>query len=94
MGLGIIPHPERIIVEIDPDETKRVTKSGIILPGADHKPIPTEGIVAAVGSKIKEDIKVGDRILFHDNSPSAFKWKDKSYMALREQSVAGVFDAE
>jgi chaperonin GroES len=78
------------------EETESV-KGGIIIPDT-AKEKPQEGEVIAVGNgktldngtKVKLDVKAGDRILFGKYSGTDIKIDGEEYMILREDEVLAV----
>ena len=95
--MNLKPIGDRIIVKaMNADE---VTKTGIILPGAD-KEKPERGTVVAIGSgKILEDgtrrpleVKVGDTVVFKKYSPDDIKIDDVEYLILSESDILAVVE--
>ena len=70
----------------------------LVVPSSEKK--LSQGIVVAVGPGIRTDhgdwiklcLNVGDRVLFGEYSGQSVKLGDKTYLAMREKDVIGVFD--
>lgn len=52
----------KIVIELPAAKTE--TAAGIILTD-DLKELPQIGIITQVGTKVKDDLKIGDKVLFH-----------------------------
>jgi chaperonin GroES len=93
--MKVRPLHDRIIVQRVED--KETVKGGIIIPDT-AKEKPQEGIVKAVGNgkildngtKLKLEVKEGDRILFGKYSGSEIKIDGEEYLILREDEVLGI----
>jgi chaperonin GroES len=87
-------HDRLLVKRIEEEET---VKGGIIIPDT-AKEKPQEGEVIAVGNgktldngtKVKLDVKAGDRILFGKYSGTDIKIDGEEYMILREDEVLAV----
>ena len=87
-------HDRLLVKRIEESET---VKGGIIIPDT-AKEKPQEGEVIAVGNgktldngtKVKLDVKAGDRILFGKYSGTDIKIDGEEYMILREDEVLAV----
>lgn len=72
----------------------------LVVPSSEKK--LSQGVVVAVGPGIRTDhgdwiklcLNVGDRVLFGEYSGQPVKFEDKTYLAMREKDVIGVFDGE
>ena len=70
----------------------------IVVPNSEKKLF--QGTVVAVGPGIRTDsgdwiklcLNVGDRVLFGEYSGQSLKHEGKTYLAMREKDVIGVFD--
>jgi chaperonin GroES len=82
------PIGNKIIVIQDPPET--ITKGGIVLPDTVQEH-PLTGTVIAVGSKVREDIKPGDKIMFGRHSNTEIEHDGVKYQVVIEGNVTGVF---
>ena len=87
-------HDRLLVKRIEETET---VKGGIIIPDT-AKEKPQEGEVIAVGNgktldngtKVKLDVKAGDKILFGKYSGTDIKIDGEEYMILREDEVLAV----
>jgi chaperonin GroES len=78
-------------------EREEKTKSGIVLPDT-AKDKPQEGIVEAVGggrildngTKVPNELKVGDKVLFAKYAGNEFKLDDIDYLIISEKDVLAV----
>ena len=95
--ISIRPLHDRIIVKRAAEETK--TKSGIIIPDT-AKEKPLEGKVVAVGNgkvldngtKIKLEVKKGDKVLFGKYSGNEIKIDGEDYLMMREEDIMGIIE--
>jgi chaperonin GroES len=84
-------------VVLKPVEREEKTKSGIVLPDT-AKDKPQEGIVEAVGggrildngTKVPNELKVGDKVLFAKYAGNEFKLDDVDYLIISEKDVLAV----
>ena len=91
------PLQDRILVERVEEEER--TKGGIIIPDT-AKEKPAEGKVVAAGNgkvaddgtRIKLEVKKGDRILFGKYSGTEVKVEGKEYLIMREDDVLGIIE--
>ena len=72
-------------VLVNPDSTKEITESGIILSQMEAE-IPTQGIVASVGSKVNE-LKEGDYVIYEPRHAMRIEYEDKEYLMFSESSI-------
>jgi chaperonin GroES len=87
-------HDRLLVKRIEEEET---VKGGIIIPDT-AKEKPQEGEVIAVGNgktldngtKVKLDVKAGDKILFGKYSGTDIKIDGEEYLILREDEVLAV----
>lgn len=87
---SITPLHDRVIVE--PQEAKKVTGGGIIIPDT-AKEKPMQGKVIAAG-KGKEGepmtVKVNDNVLYGKHAGSAIEVDGKSYLIMRENEILAI----
>ena len=91
----IKPLADRVVVKATVQEEK--TKGGIVLPDT-AKDKPQEGEVIALGpgkvldngTKLKPEVKVGDRIIFSKYSGTEIKIEGDEYLILRESDILAV----
>jgi chaperonin GroES len=89
------PLGDRVVLK--PVEREEKTKSGIVLPDT-AKDKPQEGIVEAVGggrildngTKVPNELKVGDKVLFAKYAGNEFKLDDIDYLIISEKDVLAV----
>jgi chaperonin GroES len=93
--MKVKPLQDRILIQrVEELET---VKGGIIIPDT-AKEKPQEGIVKAVGNgkvldngtKVKLEVKEGDRILFGKYSGTEIKVEGEDYLILKEDEVLGI----
>ena len=85
------PLPNKILV-IPEKQSEETTASGIIIADPKHHHVPNKGKVAAIGSYIKLDIKVGDFVHFSEQKPVSFKYNGVGYFVLEADQIKGVYD--
>ena len=80
------PLGNRVVVEVEEVTT---TRTGIILPGtlADK---PLEGTIVAVGTKLKEDVNVGDLITYGKYSGTEIEVDDIKYLIMSVDDIFGI----
>jgi len=95
--MKIRPLHDRLIVKRLEEEEK--TKGGIIIPDT-AKEKPVEGKVIAAGngrikkdgSKIKIEVKVGDRILFAKYAGTEVKIDGEEHLMMKEEDVLAIIE--
>lgn len=80
------PLGNRVLVKI---ENVTTTKTGIILPG-NSQDKPLEGEVIAIGTKLKEEISVGDVIAYGKYSGTEIEIEDEQFLIMSVDDVFGV----
>ena len=60
----LAPLGDRVLIEVPEEPEEKTTASGIIISGEDKVEKVLKGTVIGVGPQVKEDIKLGDKILF------------------------------
>lgn len=95
--MAVKPLQDRILIKrVEEIET---LKGGIIIPDT-AKEKPQEGIVKAVGNgkvldngtRLKLEVKEGDRILFGKYSGTEIKVDGEDYLILREEEILGILE--
>ena len=95
--MKIRPLQDRILVQ--PILEKEVRKGGIIIPdSAKEKPI--EGRIKAVGegklndsgTRVKPDLKVGDKVLYGKYAGTEIKIDGDDFLLMREDDILGVVE--
>ncbi len=85
--MNLIPLGDRLVIkQVVAEET---TKSGIVLPGQ-TKEKPQEATVVAVGKDVKEDLKVGDTVIYSKYAGNNVKVDDVEYIIVKEEDVLAV----
>ena len=92
-------HPLRDKLVVERLEAQDKTKGGIHLPDA-AKEKPKEGKVIAVGegkvldngTRVKPQVKVGDKVLFTSYAGTEVKIDGKEYLIMSEEDVLAVLD--
>ncbi len=84
--LNIKPISDRVLIE--PLEVETKTTFGIIIPDT-IKEKPVKGIVAAIGIDCKE-IKVGDEVIFAEDSGAEINFEEKNYIIMREDEIYAI----
>ena len=95
--MKIRPLHDRLIVKRLEEEEK--TKGGIIIPDT-AKEKPVEGKVIAAGdgrikkdgSKIKIEVKVGDRILFAKYAGTEVKIDGEEHLMMKEEDILAIIE--
>jgi chaperonin GroES len=95
MSVQLRPLGDRVVLK--PVEREEKTKSGIVLPDT-AKEKPQEGIVEAVGTgrildngtKIPNELSVGDKVLYAKYAGNEFKVEEIEYLIVSEKDVLAV----
>lgn len=85
--MNLRPLGDRLVIKQAVAE--ETTKSGIVLPGQ-TKEKPQEATIVAVGSGVKEDLKVGDTIIYSKYSGNNVKVDDEEYIIVKEEDILAV----
>ena len=93
--MKVKPLYDRVLVKRIEDKEQR--RGGIIIPDT-AKEKPMEGKVVAVGagrvskdgSRIKLELKTGDRVLFGKYAGQEIKIDDKDHVIIKEDEVLGI----
>jgi chaperonin GroES len=93
--MKVKPLQDRILIKRVEEEAK--TKGGIIIPDS-AKEKPQEGLVVAVGpgkvtengTRVKPEVKAGDRILFGKYSGTDIKVDGVEHLILREDDLLAI----
>ena len=95
--MKVRPLQDRVLVKRVESETR--SAGGIIIPDT-AKEKPLEGIVIAVGegkrledgSRVKPEIKEGDRVLFGKYAGTEIKVDGTEHMILKESDILGILE--
>jgi len=85
--MKIKPIGNRILVE--PLKIEEKTFSGIILPSTGESNSTHTGIVVALGN-IKEDISLGDKVLFSPHAGVEIPNSDKKFLILEVEEILAI----
>ena len=96
MARSFQPLGDRVVIK--PQDEEEVTKSGLVLPET-AKEKPQEGEVVAVGpgrisddgTRIKMEIKKGDKVVYSKYAGTEFEEDDEEYLILRESDILAKF---
>ena len=92
MARSFQPLGDRVVIK--PLDEEEVTKSGLVLPDTAREK-PQEGEVVAVGpgrvsddgTRIKMEIKKGDKVVYSKYAGTEYKDGDDEYLIMRESDV-------
>jgi chaperonin GroES len=84
------PINDKLIIEVKPHKTQ--TASGIVIPDLVEKEQQTTGIVVAIGSDVKSDVKIGDRILIEKHSGTKITWEGKDVLVVYDNSIMAIYE--
>ncbi|MBW2062738.1 MAG: co-chaperone GroES [Deltaproteobacteria bacterium] len=95
--MKVRPLQDRVLVQRIEEEEK--TKGGIIIPDT-AKEKPQEGKIMAVGkgkvlengTKVKPDVKTGERILFSKYAGTEIQIEGEEYLIMREDDILGIIE--
>jgi chaperonin GroES len=90
------PLGDRVVIK--PLDEEEVTKSGLVLPDTAREK-PQEGEVVAVGpgrvsddgTRIKMEIKKGDKVVYSKYAGTEYKEDDEDYLIVRESDILAKF---
>jgi chaperonin GroES len=93
--MNIKPLGDRVVIKVLEAEEK--TQSGIVLPGtAKEKPQMAEVIAVGAGiekdEKTKDEIKVGDKVIFSKYAGTEVKMDGKEYTILKLADVLAIVE--
>ena len=81
----------RVVAKM-PKRPDRLSGSGLYIPECANEP-PVEALVLAVGGKVAQDIKIGDRVMF--DQYAGLEQEDKDWgevLILREDELTAVIE--
>lgn len=82
----IKPVGNRVLILPTDQEREEKTASGIIIPRNDIPP-STRGKVVALGTNIKDEIKIGDNVLYSQHSGIPFDWDGKEHLMMKDTEI-------
>ncbi|WP_124059125.1 co-chaperone GroES [Vaginisenegalia massiliensis] len=83
------PIGERVVVEVEVKEA--VTAGGLVLPSSAKEEQQT-GKIMAIGSGVKEDVKVGDTVVFRSFAGSRVEYDGKEYLIADIEDIMAIID--
>ena len=83
------PLADRVLVRPDPVVTE--TQSGLAL--VEDWPQETSGVVVSLGSGVREEVQVGDRVLFGQNAGQVMDINGERLFVMRERDLIAVVTA-
>ena len=87
--MKIKPLTNHIVIE--PVKVQEQTKSGIVIPNSGDE-TPDQGIVIAIGTDKKIEVKEGDKVIFTKYGPSEIKVEDKKYLIASQDDVLAIIE--
>lgn len=85
--MKLVPLGDRLVIKQAVAE--ETTKSGIVLPGQ-TKEKPQEATIVAVGKDVKEELKVGDTIVYSRYAGTSIKVDDEDFIIVKEEDILAV----
>lgn len=87
----IQPLKGRVVVKVDRRNKEKQTQSGIIISAPEFEGLPESGEVVAIGKEVTE-VKVGDKVIFHEGNPRGFKLETSGdhHFCVDEDQILGV----
>lgn len=83
------PLADRVIVRPDPVVSE--TQSGLAL--VEDWPQETSGVVVSLGSGVREEVQVGDRVIFGQNAGQVMDINGERLFVMRERDLIAVVTA-
>lgn len=83
------PLADRVLVRPDPVVSE--TQSGLAL--VEDWPQETSGVVVSLGAAVREDVKVGDRVIFGQNAGQVMEVNRERLFVMRERDLIAVVTA-
>ena len=84
----MVPLGDRVLVK--PDAAVSETKSGLAL--VEDWPQETTGVITALGAGVREDLRVGDHILFPQSVGQELNLEDARFFVMRERDVLAILE--
>lgn len=97
----LIPAKGRVIVKVylrSKAEAEAVQKrSGLLIPTQkDNKHtfegVPNEGFIYALPDDYSGPLKLGQHVVFDEDSPKGFKWQGETMFALKTDQIAAIIE--
>ena len=89
MALSLRPLGDRVLVI--PDAKREQTDSGIILP-QDRLDPDVSGVVAALGTRCRGDVAVGQHVTFGTYVGQEMTFRGTRYLILRESEISAALE--
>ena len=83
------PLADRVLVRPDPVVSE--TQSGLAL--VEDWPQETSGVVVSLGAAVREDVQVGDRVIFGQNAGQVMEVNRERLFVMRERDLIAVVTA-
>ena len=83
------PVADRVLVRPDPVVSE--TQSGLAL--VEDWPQETSGVVVSLGSGVREEVQVGDRVIFGQNAGQVMDINGERLFVMRERDLIAVVNA-
>jgi len=83
------PLADRVLVRPDPVVTE--TQSGLAL--VENWPQETSGVIVSLGAAVRENVKVGDRVIFGQNVGQVVDINGGRLFVMRERDLIAVVNA-
>ncbi len=87
--MKIQPVNNYVLVKTTQEEEK--STGGIIIPDT-AKEKPTEGEVVAISAAAKEQISIGDRVIYKDFAGTKFEKDGNEYLFIQESEILGKYE--
>ena len=89
--MKIQPLDDRVLIEKEQEDGEQKVGS-IIIPDTAAKEKPTTGKVVAVGTDedLKENVKVGDTIIYSKYAGDEIKMDEKEYMIIQRSDILAI----
>jgi len=87
--MSLQPLADRVMVRPDPVVSE--TKSGIAL--VEDWPQETSGVVVSLGAAVREEVQVGDRVIFGQNAGQVMDINGQRLFVMRERDLIAVVTA-
>lgn len=81
--------PKSVNVMIERDDSKKITKGGLIIPDVAQKE-KNIGVVVSLGDGCQEELKVGDKVIFPKFAGTEIEHEDKKYLIIDEDELIAI----
>lgn len=87
MDCPLTPYGEKVIIK--QDMQKKTTASGIILDQTEQVEI-NSGVIVSVSKILKNDLFVGQRIIFRHHEPKEYTFDDITYRVIDDAKIIAI----